>query len=170
MKGDAKALTPRLVTEAKNGSVVTSDLGTAGTVGSRAVKVLQDESVHGVNTVVDTSGHDEDDESVLLRRAQTELCRAAEEERTNVHGRACAVRRHVLGVQADGQLHAMLEVVDGDVGNGDGGRGVLHALSVLLGTEDVDGLVVRGAVGLQSLVALLAVVETRCHAVDAHEG
>ena len=46
---------------------------------------------------------------------------------------------------------------------------MLHTLGILLRAEDVDGLVVRGAVGFEALVALLAVVETGCHAVDAHE-
>jgi hypothetical protein len=46
---------------------------------------------------------------------------------------------------------------------------VLHALGVGLGTEDVDSLVVRGAVGLEAFVALLAVVQSRCHAMDAEE-
>jgi hypothetical protein len=122
-----------------------------------------------VDAVVHASRHDEDDESVLFGRAQAQLSRASEQERTDVHGRTCAVRRDILGVQADGELDTLLEVLDRDMGDGDGGGRVLHTLGVLLRAENVDGLVVRGAVGFQSLVALLAVVEAGCHAVDTHE-
>jgi hypothetical protein len=79
------------------------------------------------------------------------------------------VRRNKLGVQADGELDALPEVLSGNMRDGDGGSRVLHALGVGLGTEDVDGLVVRRAVCLQALVALLAVVEGRCHSMDAEE-
>lgn len=169
VEGDAESFTPGLVAEAEHRSVVATDLGTASTIGSSTVEVLKNEGINGVNTVVHTSRHDEDDESVLLGRAQTQLCRAAEQKRADVHGRSCAVRRDILGVQADGELDALLEVVDRDVRDGDGGSRVLHTLGVLLRTEDVDGLVVRGAIGLQSLVALLTVVEAGCHAMDTHE-
>ena len=169
MQSDAEALASRLVAETQHRSVVATDLGAAGTVGSGTVEVLKNEGVDGVDAVVDTSGHNEDHEGVLLRRAETQLCRASEEKRTNVHGRAGAVRRNKLGVQADGELDALPEVLSGNMRDGDGGSRVLHALGVGLGTEDVDGLVVRRAVCLEALVALLAVVETGCHAVDAHE-
>ena len=169
MESDAESLTPRFVAETENRSVVATNLGTASTVGSNTVEVLEDEGINRVDTVVDASGHDEDDKGVLLRRAQAQLGRAAEQKRTDVHGRSCAVRRDVLCVQADGELDALLEVLDRDVGDGDGGGRVLHTLGILLRTEDVDGLVVRGAVGFQALVALLAVVEAGCHAVDTHE-
>lgn len=46
---------------------------------------------------------------------------------------------------------------------------MLHALGVGLRTEDVDGLVIRRAVSLQAFVALLSIVESRCHSVDAQE-
>ena len=77
--------------------------------------------------------------------------------------------RNKLGVQADGELDALPEVLSGDMRNGNGGSRVLHALRIRLGTEDVDSLVVGRAVGLQALVALLAVVEGRCHSMDAEE-
>jgi hypothetical protein len=79
------------------------------------------------------------------------------------------VGRNILGVQADGELNALLEVLDRDMRDGDGGSRVLHALGVLLRAEDVDGLVVGSAVRLQSLVALLAIVEAGCHSMDTHE-
>jgi hypothetical protein len=170
VEGNAKPFASCFVAEAKHRSVVATNLGTASTVGSSTVKVLKNECINRVNAVVHTSGHDEDDESVLFGRAQAQLSRATEQKRANVHGRPCAVGRNILGVQADGELDALLEVLDRDVGDGDGGGRVLHALGVLLGTEDVDGLVVGGAVGFQALVALLAVVEAGGHAVDSHEG
>jgi hypothetical protein len=169
VESDAEAFTSRLVAEAEHRSVVTTNLGTASTVGSSTVEVLENEGINRVNAVVHASRHDEDDESVLFGRAQAQLCGAAEQKRTDVHGRTCAVRRDILGVQADGELDTLLEVLDRDMGDGDGGGRVLHTLGVLLRAENVDGLVVRGAVGFQSLVALLAVVEAGCHAVDTHE-
>lgn len=170
VQGDAVALAPRLVAESENRRVVASNFGATSTIGRRTVKVLKDEGIDGVDTVVDTRGHNEHDESVLFRRAQPQLCAASEQKRANVHGSASTVGRDEFGVQADRELDAMLEMVGGDVRDGDGGGGVLHALSILLRAEDVDGLVVRGTVSLQTLVALLAVVEARRHAMDTHEG
>lgn len=46
---------------------------------------------------------------------------------------------------------------------------MLHALGVLVWAEDVDSLVVGRAVGFHALVALLTVVEARCHAMDAEK-
>lgn len=117
VKSDAKAFAPRLVAKTKHRCVVATNLGATSTIGSSTVEVLKDESVDGVDTVVDASGHDKDDECVLFRRAQTQLSRATEQKRTNVHGRASAVRRNKLGVQADGELDALLEVLDRHMGN-----------------------------------------------------
>lgn len=47
---------------------------------------------------------------------------------------------------------------------------MLHALSVLLRTEDSYSFVIGGAEGFEAFVALLAVVEAGGHAVDAEEG
>lgn len=47
---------------------------------------------------------------------------------------------------------------------------MLHAFGIHVWTEDGDGRVVGGAEGLETFVALLAVVETRSHAVDAEVG
>ena len=47
---------------------------------------------------------------------------------------------------------------------------MLHALGVHNGTEDVDGGIVRRSERLETLVTLLAVVETRRHAMDAQVG
>ena len=148
MQSNAEALAPCLVTETQHRGVVATDLGATGTIGGSTVEVLKDEGVNRVHTVVDTSGHDKDDESVLLRRAETQLCGASEKKRTDVHGRAGTVRRDELSVQADGELDAVPEMLGRDMRDGDGGSRVLHALGVGLGTEDVDGLVVRIAVCL----------------------
>ena len=170
VQSDTVTLAPRLVTETEDRRVVSTDLGATCAIGRRAVEVLKNEGIDRVHTVVDTSGHDKHDESVLFRRAQAQLRAASEQERSDVHGGTSAVRRDKLGIEADGELDAVPEVVGRDVRDGDGGGGVLHALGVLLGTEDVDRLVVGCAVGLQALVALLAIVETWGHAMDAHEG
>lgn len=130
MQSDAEALAPCLVTETKHRSVVATDLSATGTVGSSTVEVLKNQGIDGVYTVVDTSGHDEDHEGVLLGRAETQLRGASEEKRTDVHGRASAVRRNKLGVQANGELDALPEVLSGNMRDGDGGSRVLHALGV----------------------------------------
>ena len=86
VQSDAEALAPCLVAETQHRSVVATDLSTASTVGSSAIEVLKNEGVDWVHTVVDTSGHDEDHECVLLRRAETQLGGASEQKRTDVHG------------------------------------------------------------------------------------
>ena len=53
--------------------------------------------------------------------------------------------------------------------DGDEGRRVCQSCSIALGAEDGD-LVVRGAESLHALVCLLAIVERRCHAMEAQEG
>jgi hypothetical protein len=130
VQSDTEALAPRLVTETQHRSVVATDLSATSTVGSGTVEVLKNEGIDGVNAVVDASWHDEDHESVLLRRAETQLCGASEEKRTDVHGRASTVRRNKLSVQADGELDALPEVLSGNMRDGDGGSRVLHALGV----------------------------------------
>lgn len=130
MQSNAEALAPCLVTETQHRSVVATNLSATSTVGSSTVEVLKDKGINWVHTVVDTSGHDEDHESVLLGRAETQLCGASEEKRTDVHGRAGTVRRDKLGVQADSELDAVPEVLSGDMRDGDGGSRVLHALGV----------------------------------------
>lgn len=98
MQSDTEALAPRLVTETKHRSIVATDLGATSTVGSSTVEVLKNQGIHGVHAVVDTGGHDEDHEGVLLGRAETELRRASEEKRTDVHGRTGTVRRNEFSV------------------------------------------------------------------------
>ena len=75
--------------------------------------------------------------------------------------------RDVLGVERHGGPHGVEEELLGHGGHADDGRGVLHALGVAVGPEDGYG-VVGEAEGLEALVRLLAVVERRRHAVQAH--
>ena len=80
------------------------------------------------------------------------------------------MRRDEFGIQADGEVDALVEQVDGDFGDGDEFGRVLHALGVHGGAEDGDALVVRGPERFQAFVALLAVVEARGHAMDPQVG
>ena len=65
------------------------------------------------------------------------------------------MRRHVGGVQPDGQPACFLEQLGWHCGDRDEGGRVLHALGVLGGAEDVD-FVVGGAEGFHPFIALLA--------------
>lgn len=78
--------------------------------------------------------------------------------------------RHEAGVEGDGGANRLQEDVDGDLGHGRYFSGVLEARGVSVWAEDGDDLVAGRAEGLEALVGLLAVVEGRRHAVDAHEG
>lgn len=75
-----------------------------------------------------------------------------------------------LCIQADRQVYAVLEVLDGHLWNGDERGAMLHALCVLLRTEDINHLVRGITECFQAFVALLAVVQTGCHAVQAQKG
>ena len=79
------------------------------------------------------------------------------------------MRWHELGVQTDGQVYTGIEVFYRHCRDRDERGRVLHALSVLYRPEDVDGLVVGRAESFKTLIALLTVVETRSHAMDAKE-
>lgn len=56
---------------------------------------------------------------------------------------------------------------DGDFGHADERGGMLHALCVHGWAEDGDCRVIGCAEGFETLVALLTVVETGCHAMNA---
>ena len=120
--------------------------------------------------MVDASWQDENQEGILFWRVQAELRTAAEQQRTNVHRRSGAVRWHVFSVQAHCQMYALLEMMDRHFRYGYEARTVLHPLRILFYAEDIDGLVVGRTERLQTLVALLAVVEAGCHAVESEEG
>lgn len=167
---DAVALVPRAVAEAQHGGVVAADLGVAGAVGRGAVEVVEDQGLDGVGAVVDARGNHKDGEDVLLGGVQAELGGGPVELGADVHGGARLVGRDVAGVEGDGGLDGLEEEGLGDAGHGDDVGRVLEADGVLVRAEDVDGVVAGGAEGLEALVGLLAVVEGRGHAVDAHEG
>lgn len=163
-------LLPRPLTVSEHRRIVTADLGAAHALGRRAVEVLEDQRRDRVDAVVDADGQHVHKEGVLVRRAQAQLCGAAEEQRPDVHRGACGVGWDELGVQRDGQVHASREVRLRHGGNADEGRAVLHALRVLVGPEDLDFFVRGRSEGFEPFVALLAVVEARGHAVDAEIG
>lgn len=170
VKSDVVALIPRLIRPPQNGSVVAAHLGVSGTVGRGPVKVVQDHAAHGVHAVVDASGHDEDAKHVLLGRVQAELGARAVNLGADVHGGAGLVGWDELGVERDGGAAGGDKHVLGDGRHGRHGGRVLHAHRVLVGAEDLDGGVGRGAEGLEALVGLLAVVEGGRHAVDPDKG
>ena len=62
-------------------------------------------------------------------------------------------------------LDRLDEVVHGNLGNAHPVGGVLHALGVAVGAEQLDG-VVRGPVGLQTLENLLGIVEDHAGGVQ----
>lgn len=169
MQRDAKALIARLITVTQYRGVVAANLCAARALGGRAVEVLEDESLHGVDAVVDADREDVDAESVFLRRAEAELGGGAKDERADVHGCAGLEGGHVRGVEGDGGVDGFDEDVLWDLGDGDEVCGVLHAEGVFGGAEDLDG-VVGSAEGFEALIGLLAVVEAGGHAVDAEEG
>lgn len=164
------ALVARAVAEAQHGRVVAADLGVSRTVRRGAVKVVEDERVDGVGAVVDARGDHEDGEDVLLGRVEAELGGGAVQLGADVHGGAGLVGRDEAGVEGDGGLDGVEEEGLGDARHGDDVGGVLEAQGVLVRAEDVDCGVTGRAEGLEALVGLLAVVEGRGHAVDAHEG
>ena len=69
----------------------------------------------GDRDILDSSGHDEDDEGVLVRWVEAKLGRRAEEERADVHGGTGLIRRNELGVHSDSFVDAVDEVL---LGNG----------------------------------------------------
>lgn len=169
VQGDAKTLIACFITVTKDRCVVTTDLCAARALRGRAVEVLEDESLDGVDTVVDANGEDIDAESVFLRRAEAELGRGSKYERADVHCCTSLERRHVRGIEGDGGVDGFDEDILWDLGDGDKVCRVLHAEGVFGGTEDLDG-VAWGAEGFEALISLLAVVEAGSHAMDAEEG
>lgn len=169
MQSDSKALIARLITMTEDRCVIAANLCAAGSLRGGAVKVLEDESLDGVNAVVDTNGEDVDAESVFLWRAEAELGGGPKDERANVHCGAGLEGGHESGVEGYCGVDGFDEDVLRYLGDGDEVCGVLHAEGVFGRAEDLDG-VVGGAEGLQALIGLLAVVEPGGHAVDAEEG
>lgn len=116
--------------------------------------------------VIHSRGNDINTERILLRRIQAQLCRAPKKQRPDVHGRTSLMRWHVCRVHPHGKLTACEEMVCGDFGDGNESGRMLHSLTILVGSEDVDVTVGR-AECFQAFVTLLAVVEAWGHAVDA---
>ena len=163
-------LLPRFLAPAQHRRIISAHLRGPRAFRRRAIEVLQHQRCDGVYAVIDAGRQDENEESVLLGRIQPQLRRGPEEQGPDIHGRPRAVRGDKLRVQTHSQMDALPEQLNGDLRHRDKGGGMLHALRVLLGPEDVDGLVVRGAEGFEAFVALLAVVQTGRHAVQAEEG
>ena len=65
-------------------------------------------------------------------------------------------------------MYALVENRFGDWRDGDEACRVRHACSIAGGSEDGD-FVVRRAESLQALIGLLAIIEPRCHAMEAQE-
>jgi hypothetical protein len=80
------------------------------------------------------------------------------------------MRRHVLRVQTHGEVYGLLEQLNGDFRHTDERSRVLHALGVLLGSEDTNGLVIGAPRGFQTLIALHSIIQARGHAMQAKEG
>ena len=131
MQRDAKALIARLITVTENRGVVTANLCAARALRGRAVKVLKNEGLDGVDAVVDADGEDVDAESVFLWRAEAKLGGGSEDERADVHCCAGLEGGHVRGVEGDGGVDGFDEDVLWDLGDGDEVCGVLHAEGVL---------------------------------------
>ena len=153
----------------EDGSVVAADFRGAGAVGCCAVEVFENQGFDGVHAVIDAGGHDEDGEGVFVRWVEAELSRGAEEERADVHCCAGFVGRDEFGVERDGEVDTVEEVLFWDLWDGDEIGGALHAESVLVGAEDGDGTVWL-AEGFHAFVALDSVVEAGGHAVDGEMG
>lgn len=167
---DAEALPLRLAAPLQDGRVVAADLGVAGAVGRRAVKLVQDEGLDRVRAVVHARGDDEDAKGVFLGGVQPQLRARPVQLGADVQRGPRLVGRHEAGVEGNGGANRLQEDVDGDLGHGRYFSRVLEARGVSVRAEDGDGLVAGRAEGLEALIGLLAVVEGRRHAVDAHEG
>lgn len=165
---DSVSLRPRLVAPSQDWRIVAADLCVASAVGRRAVELVEDQRLYGMNTVVHARGDDEDAKGVLLRRGQAQLSAGAVDLRADVHGGAGLVGRNIAGIECNGGLDRLKEQLDGHRRHaGDLGR-VLEPHGVAVRAEDGDVVVAGQAECLEALVGLLAVVERRRHAVDAH--
>jgi hypothetical protein len=80
------------------------------------------------------------------------------------------MRRDIFGIQTHSQMYTSLEHIYRHLGDRDEAGAMLHALCVLLGSEDVDRLVVGAAESFETFIALLAVVKAGSHTMEAEEG
>ena len=90
--------------------------------------------------------------------------------RANVERGTGFMGRYEAGVESDSCAAGLEEELDGDLGHGSYIGRVLETGGIAVRSEDGDAGIVGSAEGLESLVGLLAVVESWGHAVDAHEG
>lgn len=108
--------------------------------------------------MVDSSRQDKHEESILLWRTQPQLRTRPKQQRPNIHRRPRPMRRDKLRIQTHRQMNTPLKMLDRHLRHRHERGRMLHPLSVLPGTEDVDRFVIRGAEGFEAFVALLAVV------------
>ena len=170
MKGNAVAICFGLVAPPHDGGVVASDLGGPGPRWCGPVEIFQDQGLDRMCAMVHSDRENVDEEGVLLRRTQSQLRRASQQQWPDVHGGGRSMRGYVFSVETDGQMDALLEEIQGHHWDADARRAVLHALRILPGSKDVDGAVAGRPKRLESFVALLAVVQARGETVDAQQG
>lgn len=97
------------------------------------------------------------------------MCTGSKKKWSNVHACTSSVRWNICCIQADSQMHRFLEQLDWYCGHADVRRRVLHPLRIGFWSENSNRLVVGSTRGLQSFVALHAVVEARCHPMEAEK-
>ena len=73
VKSDSEAIFFGAFREPENRSVVSTEFGAASSFRCRSNEVFEDEGIDGMNTMIDSGGHDEDDKRVFVARIETEL-------------------------------------------------------------------------------------------------
>ena len=157
---DRPAFALRLLVREDARGVVAADLHVAHALRRRTIPLVEDHRTHRLQAalVVGAHGHDHDHERIFLRRRDTDLRARTDQERTQIHRTARTVRRDEFLVLLD-DLHAGVKehVHRHRRHAGALGRAV-HALRVLVRTEN-DDLAVLLAKALDALKALLPVVK-----------
>ena len=138
---------------------------------SGAVPVVKDDGADGLESalVVCAHGHDHHDERIFVCGRNANLGTCADEQRTDVHGSAGAVRWHVFDIGLDHLLGGLDEHLYGHRRHYGALCGAHHAARVLLRTEQHD-LAILLAERLHSLEALLPVVKAACANVHRDGG
>ncbi len=141
------------------GSIVTADLGRACTVGRSAVVAGYNEIVR-LQATFEIGAHRnaENREDELRRRTHTDVVTHTDDERAQVQRTAGTVRRDEAFVGLDYLLAGFNEHIGRDMGHQQAGAAALHALGVLIGTEQIDRAILA-AVGLEPLEALLTIMQ-----------
>ena len=148
-------------------AVVAAALDVAGAHRGRAVVVVDDDGLHGLQAALVVGAHrgDEDDEGVFLRRRDADLRGAPEQQRADVQGAAGAVGRDVVGVGLDDAPAGVDEHLGRHGRHADALGGVVHALGVLLRAEE-DDVAVLLPEGFHAFEGFLPVVQGRGRDVD----